>query len=109
MCNIDEESPATPCIGNDIVCFDCFKCFDISFSHFSRFISFSTMPLQCTATILCFGNDDFTSCILQQFRSEERRVGKECRIRWAPYTTEKRATKSVRQRHMNSIASYLLH
>ena len=28
---------------------------------------------------------DFTLSSLQTFRSEERRVGKECRSRWSPY------------------------
>ena len=28
---------------------------------------------------------DFISCVLWKGRSEERRVGKECRSRWSPY------------------------
>ena len=28
---------------------------------------------------------DYLECVCQQYRSEERRVGKECRSRWSPY------------------------
>ena len=32
------------------------------------------------------GGDGFAlACILKEHRSEERRVGKECRSRWSPY------------------------
>ena len=31
------------------------------------------------------GSDGFTGKFYQTFRSEERRVGKECRSRWSPY------------------------
>src|SRR2546425_7721952 len=31
------------------------------------------------------GSTDHTLGIARQFRSEERRVGKECRSRWSPY------------------------
>src|SRR2546421_12827840 len=30
-------------------------------------------------------NNNFSSPLQHQFRSEERRVGKECRSRWSPY------------------------
>ena len=35
-------------------------------------------------TIGCIG-DSLSSGELEAFRSEERRVGKECRSRWSPY------------------------
>src|ERR1035438_7815105 len=34
---------------------------------------------------LRFGNSMWSVCILLSIRSEERRVGKECRSRWSPY------------------------
>ena len=40
-------------------------------------------PFQQTATALHF--EIRPSCWLSRFRSEERRVGKECRSRWSPY------------------------
>ena len=33
----------------------------------------------------CISNVDVGSCTLKLSRSEERRVGKECRSRWSPY------------------------
>ena len=41
-----------------------------------------TLPLLTLVHVICtFG----LICVFPQFRSEERRVGKECRSRWSPY------------------------
>src|SRR2546430_14729962 len=38
------------------------------------------------AILRCITERDFIGClIVQEIRSEERRVGKECRSRWSPY------------------------
>ena len=33
----------------------------------------------------CYDGKEALECILSENRSEERRVGKECRSRWSPY------------------------
>src|SRR5438552_19044839 len=40
-------------------------------------------------------------------RSEERRVGKECRSRWAPYQQKKKGKKHVRTRQYDATPSEL--
>ena len=40
-------------------------------------------PYYCTETEMLFLDDTFS--VLKKLRSEERRVGKECRSRWSPY------------------------
>ena len=37
------------------------------------------------AEVLCGGYDDSEGWFIYSSRSEERRVGKECRSRWSPY------------------------
>ena len=56
---------------------------------------FRTLLTDCTELMIPVVNEIFhtkytgkeTICLLQNehFRSEERRVGKECRSRWSPY------------------------
>ena len=43
------------------------------------------IPTQGDATALPFEDDSVDAVILTAVRSEERRVGKECRSRWSPY------------------------
>ena len=48
--------------------------------HAGKFIEVSDDDLRGKWSVVFFYPADFTLC-----RSEERRVGKECRSRWSPY------------------------
>ena len=42
-------------------------------------------PLYCSMTALTAETDTWPTAMTKDDRSEERRVGKECRSRWSPY------------------------
>ena len=49
-------------------------------------LQFLTMSLICNETLACEQCIDCQKVLNHQYaRSEERRVGKECRSRWSPY------------------------
>nr|WP_219335446.1 hypothetical protein [Enterococcus faecium] len=43
------------------------------------------VPVQADETPVQFGARINTAAFITEIRSEERRVGKECRSRWSPY------------------------
>ena len=63
----------------------------------SRIFNFSAGPAMLPAEVLARAGDEMLDwrgsgmCVMEmshrgkEFRSEERRVGKECRSRWSPY------------------------
>ena len=59
------------------------RLFVVSLSRRFRLTSFSAV---CTRSPVLYSLRIFFSCSIgRPFRSEERRVGKECRSRWSPY------------------------
>src|SRR4029434_11325747 len=50
-------------------------------------------------TLLSFFHSSF---LLPLFRSEERRVGRECRSRWSPYHYKKNSAESCRDTHLRA-------
>src|SRR5256885_16269619 len=54
-------------------------------SIFSRPKMIAPAALSFSITVASYGDTKFFRIFEPQFRSEERRVGKECRSRWSPY------------------------
>src|SRR5690625_7407239 len=64
-------------------------------------IGCNIVPIRSSALFNRHRRDRWSICIgllriLYKARSEERRVGKECRCRWAPYTDAKKTTSRFR-------------
>ena len=56
----------------------------VSVRHMRRLVAERRIPFVKWGHLLRFDPDEIDRWI-EEFRSEERRVGKECRSRWSPY------------------------
>ena len=58
---------------------------DVCSSDLSLNFSFILFSLSIIAFSFCLKSGEFNLSSISVIRSEERRVGKECRSRWSPY------------------------
>src|SRR5690606_40578128 len=67
-------------------------------THNDHFIQFAQNGLQYDVQRSAFTTLHFYSSLKKMLRSEERRVGKECRSRWSPYHEKKKETRETSSR-----------
>ena len=59
---------------------------EVEIVYGTRFMSYSLAPVQEAGYVNIYGRDITKAKEIERLkRSEERRVGKECRSRWSPY------------------------